>query len=68
MEIAIKKQTVLATSKEWFKVEIDGGFVDVFSTLEAAENYALKLMDNDGKPEKEEIIRTYKIKQNASQD
>lgn len=66
MEITIKKYTVLATDRQWFKIELDGKYIDVFTTLEAAENYALKLMDNEGKTEKEEIIRTYKIKQNAN--
>lgn len=66
MEITIKKQTILATDKEWYNVFLDNVYIETFHLLEEADTYALKLMDNGGKPNKDEIIKTYKIKENAS--
>lgn len=58
MEITIIKETELATNKEWFHVKADGTYVNLFATLERAEEFVKEYIANDFKKSKLETIKT----------
>lgn len=58
MEITIVKETELATNKEWFHVRADGSWVNLFSTLDRAEEFIKEYIANDFNKTKLETIKT----------